>query len=108
MHHPMESQIRGKEKGIQEEPVERLSPPPQTPEPPEGPSSSELRERAEFDAHTRLEAGLGRLPRALSDEVREWLPYPGDVYSAAIAAEVEAPNTGVVVLLDAYRKEKAA
>jgi hypothetical protein len=40
--------------------------------------------------------------------VVDWLPYPGQVYAAAIAAEIEAPNTGVVVVLDAYRKEKAA
>ena len=47
------------------------------------------------------------LPRNYYSAVVEWLPYPGEVYDAAIAAEIDAPNTGVVVVLDAYRKEKA-
>jgi hypothetical protein len=104
---PLEKPVRENEEAFSEEPVERLSPSPQTPEPPESPSSSELRKEAEFHAHTRLEAGLGRLPRALSDAVREWLPYPGEVYDAAIAAEIDTPNTGAVVVLDAYRMEKS-
>jgi hypothetical protein len=72
----------------------------------EAPSFSETQREAA--AHTRLEADLLRLPGSQYSAVVEWLPYPGDIYNAAIAAEIEAPNTGVVVVLDAYRKEKAA
>jgi hypothetical protein len=70
------------------------------------PSSSETQRRSAA-AHTRLEADLLRLPRDHYSAVVEWLPYPGEVYDAAISAEIDAPNTGVVVVLDAYRKEKA-
>jgi hypothetical protein len=69
----------------------------------EAPSSSETQRMAA----ARLEADLLRLPGTQYAAVVEWLPYPGEVYAAAIAAEVEAPNTGAVVVLDAYRKEKA-
>jgi Helix-turn-helix domain len=94
---PLEGQIRGKEKeGIQGEPFMKA------------PSSSETqREEAEFKAHGRIDEDLRRLPRDHYSAVIEWLPYPGDVYHAAIAAEIDVPNTGAVVVLDAYRKEKA-
>ena len=72
----------------------------------EGPSSSET--QREHAARDRLDADLISLPRALSDAVHDWLPYPSELYDAAIAAEIEAPNAGVVILLDAYRKERAA
>jgi Helix-turn-helix domain len=90
---PLESQIRGKEEGIQGETFMKA------------PSSSETQREA---AATRLETDLLRLPRDHYSAVVAWLPYPGEVYAAAIAAEIDAPNTGVVVVLDAYRKEKAA
>jgi helix-turn-helix protein len=90
---PLEGQIRGKEEGIQEETFMK---------------ASSLSETQRETAATRLEADLLRLPRDHYSAVVEWLPYPGEVYDAAIAAEIDAPNTGVVVVLDAYRKEKAA
>jgi hypothetical protein len=71
----------------------------------EASSSSEAQREA---AAQRLEADLLRLPSAQYDAVLEWLPYPGEVYDAAVAAELDAPNTGVLFVLDAYRKEKAA
>ena len=92
---PLEGQIRGKEEeGIQGETFMKA------------PSSSET-QRWAAAAHTRLEADLLRLPGSEYSAVVEWLPYPGEVYDAAIAAEIDAPNTGVVVVLDAYRKEQA-
>jgi hypothetical protein len=98
----LEGQIRGRE--IQGEPFMKA------------PSSSETQREVppcelkpfavpELEAHSRLEAGLRRLPQYSA--VVGWLPYPGEVYDAAIAAEIDAPNTGAVVVLDAYRKEKA-
>jgi hypothetical protein len=99
---PLEGKIRGKENGIQERgEVESAS---TNPKPPEGPSYSQR----EFEAHTSIDADLRRLPSHQYSAVIGWLPYPGAVYDAAIAAEIDAPNTGAVIVLDAYRKENAA
>jgi hypothetical protein len=90
---PIEGKIiRGKEEGIQGNTFMKA------------PSSSETQRET---AATRLEADLLRLPRDHYSAVVDWLPFPGEVYDAAIAAEIDTPNTGVVVVLDAYRKEKA-
>jgi biotin operon repressor len=90
---PLEGKIiRGKEEGIQGNTFMKA------------PSSSETQRET---AATRLEADLLRLPRDHYSAVVDWLPFPGEVYDAAIAAEIDTPNTGVVVVLDAYRKEKA-
>jgi hypothetical protein len=91
---PLEGQIREKKEGNQRESFMEAS------------SSSETQRRDA--AHARLEDDLLRLPSSQYSAVVEWLPYPGDVYDAAIAAEIDAPNTGAVVVLDAYRKENAA
>ena len=92
----VESRIREKREGIQEEPFTDAS------------SSSSDSERMEAAAHLRLERDLRH---GLSDgdysAVVHWLPFPGEVYGAAIAAEIEAPHTGAVFILDAYRREKS-
>ena len=92
----IESQIREKKEGIQEEPFTDAF------------SSSSDSEGMEAEAHFRLERDLRQgLPRGDYNSVIEWLPFPGEVYGAAIAAEIEAPHTGAVFILDAYRKDNA-
>jgi hypothetical protein len=83
--------LEGKKEGNQGEPFTKA------------PSFSESQRES---AAARLEADLLRLPGSHYSAVVEWLPFPGEVYDAAIAAEVDAPNTGAVVVLDAYRKER--
>jgi hypothetical protein len=92
----IESQIGEKKEGIQEVAFMDAS------------SLSSDSEEMEAAAHFRLEKDLRLgLPRADYDSVIEWLPFPGEVYGAAIAAEIEAPQTGAGFILDAYRREKS-